>query len=95
MPRKGSDPGTRVVNAAVGTVAAFGARKLATFLWRRITGKNPPAHPEDPQVALGEAIIWGVVLATSVHTAKMLATRAAHGRLTTSTPDAELPSGTE
>ncbi len=66
---KGS-AGSRVVTALVGAGAAFGARKLLFFGWKKITGKEPPEHPEDPQVGLGEALIWGVVLGAGVHTAR-------------------------
>jgi Protein of unknown function (DUF4235) len=68
--------GTRVVTALVGTLAAFVTRKVLFFTWKQVTGKEPPEHPEDPQVALREALIWGILLGAGVHTAKMLATRA-------------------
>jgi hypothetical protein len=77
MADKGASAGSRVITALVGACAAFAARKLLFFGWKKITGKEPPEHPEDPQVALGEALIWGIVLGAGVHTAKMLATRAA------------------
>jgi hypothetical protein len=66
----------RAINALAGAAAAFGARKLITFGWKKLTGKEPPEHPEDPQVALREALIWGVVLGVTVSTARMLAMRA-------------------
>jgi Protein of unknown function (DUF4235) len=68
--------GGRAVNALAGAAAAYGARKLITFGWTKLTGKEPPEHPEDPQVALREALIWGVVLGVTVSTARMLAMRA-------------------
>ncbi|MGO8961587.1 MAG: DUF4235 domain-containing protein [Streptosporangiaceae bacterium] len=67
---------SRAVNALTGAAAAFGARKLITFGWKKLTGKEPPEHPEDPQVALREALIWGIVLGATVSTARMLAMRA-------------------
>ena len=71
-----SGGGSRLVSALVGAGAAFLARKILSFGWTKITGKEPPEHPEDPQVALREALIWGIVLGAGVHTARMLATRA-------------------
>ena len=71
-----SSGGSRLVSALVGAGAAFAARKILSFGWTKITGKEPPEHPEDPQVALREALIWGMVLGAGVHTARMLATRA-------------------
>ncbi len=67
---------SRAVSALVGAGAAFAARKLLIFGWKTVTGKEPPEHPEDPQVALGEALIWGVVLGAAVAAARLLATRA-------------------
>jgi hypothetical protein len=75
MAGKGS-AGSRLVSALVGASAAFLARKVLSFGWTKITGKKPPEHPEDPQVALREALLWGIVLGAGVHTARMLATRA-------------------
>ncbi len=66
----------RAVTALAGAAAAFGARKLITFGWKKLTGKEPPDHPEDPQVALRDALIWGIVLGATVSTARMLAMRA-------------------
>lgn len=71
-----SSAGGKVISALVGAGAAFAARKLLSFGWKKITGKEPPEHPEDPQVALREALIWGILLGAGVHTARMLATRA-------------------
>lgn len=76
MSAKKADAGTRAISAVAGMAAAFVARKLLTFAWTRATGRKPPEHPEDPQVALGEALAWGIVLGAGVHTARMLATRA-------------------
>jgi hypothetical protein len=67
--------GSRLVSALIGAGAAFLARKVLSFGWTKITGKKPPEHPEDPEVALREALIWGIVLGAGVHTARMLATR--------------------
>jgi hypothetical protein len=76
MSGKKGGAGGRVVSALVGAAAAFAARKLLFFGWKKVTGKEPPEHPEDPQVALREALIWGILLGAVVSTAKLLATRA-------------------
>ncbi len=75
MPGKRSGGTNKLTNAIIGAIAAFAARKLLFFAWKKITGKEPPEHPEDPQVALREAVVWGLVLGAGVHTARMLATR--------------------
>jgi hypothetical protein len=81
MSGKRADGGNRVVTGLAGFAAAFGARKVISFVWKRITGKEPPEHPEDPQVALGEALAWGVVIGAGVHIARLLATRATVKRI--------------
>lgn len=78
--KKGSSGGSKVVNALAGAAATFVARKVLVVAWKKITGKEPPEHPEDPQVALSEALIWGIVVGVGVSTAKLLATRATSGR---------------
>ncbi len=80
--------GSRVLTAVAGTVAAFVTRKLLFFAWKQVTGKEPPEHPEDPQVALREALVWGILLGASVQAAKMLATRATN-RHSKGEPDAQ------
>jgi len=79
MAGKGASASSKAVTALAGAAAAFVARKVLTFAWKRATGKEPPDHPEDPQVALAEALVWGVILGAGVSVAKMLATRAASG----------------
>jgi hypothetical protein len=81
MSGKRADVGSRAVNGLVGMAAAFGARKVMIFAWKQVTGKEPPEHPEDVQVALREAILWSIVIGAAVNTARLLATRAAARRM--------------
>lgn len=74
--KQGGSAASRAISTLAGVGAAFAARKLLSFGWKTVTGKAPPDHPEDPQVALGEALIWGVVLGAVVGAARLLATRA-------------------
>ena len=76
MADKRGDGASKAMSTVAALGAAFVARKVATIAWTKVTGKEPPEHPEDPQVGLGEALIWGIVLGAGVHTARMLATRA-------------------
>jgi hypothetical protein len=80
MASRRADPATRVVSGVLGMAAAFGARKVIRVGWKKITGREPPEHPEDPQVALGEALVWGVLMAAGVQAARMLAVRVANRR---------------
>jgi len=66
----------RLVTTLAGAAATFVVKKLLSIVWKQVTGKAPPEHPEDPQTALREALIWGILLGAAVHTAKMLAVRA-------------------
>ena len=69
--------------SAFSLVAALGAAALAkkglNTSWRAATGKNPPENPADPDVSIGEAVMWAAVSGTLVGVARMLASRrAAH-----------------
>ncbi|MGN6790885.1 MAG: DUF4235 domain-containing protein [Streptosporangiaceae bacterium] len=75
MPDKGSDIGSKAVTALAGAAAAFVARKAIIFAWTKATGKEPPGKAEDPEVAIGEAIVWTVVLGIGVAVARVLAVR--------------------
>lgn len=94
MSGKGGSISSRAMSGIAGAAAAFAARKLIVFLWTRITGKEPPEHPEDPQVALGEALGWALMVGAGMQTARVLATRMTSGR-THSEPDqpADIPAG--
>jgi hypothetical protein len=78
--KRGGGGPPKILSTLAGAVAAFGAKKLIFFIWKQVTGKEPPEHPEDPQVALREAIVFGIVLGAAVQTARLLATRATSGR---------------
>ena len=82
------DLGTKITSAVAAMAAAFIARKLITFAWTKATGKEPPTHPEDPRVALTEALSWSVLTGVTVKAARLLATRAA-ARRTYSNPELE------
>jgi len=74
--KQGGSAASRAISTLAGVGAAFAARKLLSFAWKTVTGKAPPEHPEDPQVALGEALMWGVAVGAAVGAARLLATRA-------------------
>jgi hypothetical protein len=75
MPDKGGDFGSKAVTAVAGAAAAFVARKVIVFAWTKATGKEPPGKAEDPDVAIGEALAWTVVVGLGVAVAKVLAVR--------------------
>ncbi|MDR2983612.1 MAG: DUF4235 domain-containing protein [Nocardiopsaceae bacterium] len=75
MPDKGADISSKAVTALAGAAAAFVARKAIIFAWTKATGKEPPGKAEDPEVGIGEAIAWTIVLGIGVAIAKLLAIR--------------------
>ena len=77
---KKADLTTRLVGGVAAMAAAFVMRKVITMAWTRVTGKEPPTHPEDPHVALTEALGWAVLTGVGVEAARLLATRAAAKR---------------
>ena len=74
--KKKEDIGTRVFNGLTTMAAGFVARKAVTYVWTKVTGKEPPANPEDPGVALLEAFSWSVLTGVTVATFRLLAIRA-------------------
>ncbi len=82
------DLGTKVISMVAAMAAAFVARKVITMAWTKATGKEPPTHPEDPQVALSEALSWSMLTGVTVEAARLLATRAA-ARRSHAGPDCE------
>ncbi len=68
---------SRALGATAAFAAGYGARKLVTLGWKRITGKEPPNDPHDPRVGVGEALAWAVALGVSMEVARLLAGRAA------------------
>jgi hypothetical protein len=81
MADKHGNFASRAIGGLAAVAAAFATRKVMTLAWKRITGKEPPQHPEDPEVALVEAVGWAAVMAVAMATARLLAIRLATRRL--------------
>ncbi len=77
---KKAELSTKIISGVAAMLATFLARKVVTFAWTKVMGKEPPAHPEDPDVALAEALGWSVLTGVIAGAAKLLATRAAARR---------------
>lgn len=54
-------------------LGAMAARKTMTFAWKALSGKEPPANPEHPEVTWGEAASWAVASGAAVGLARMVA----------------------
>lgn len=72
---------TRAASGIAAFAAGYCARKGIIFGWTRLTGKPPPEEPEDPDVALVEAIGFAIVAGVGMEIARLLATRAIAKRL--------------
>jgi hypothetical protein len=83
MAAKRADGSSRLAGMVAAFIAASIVRKAITVGWKRVTGKEPPTDPQDPDVALKEALGWAVVMGVGMEAARLLATRAATTRLRT------------
>jgi hypothetical protein len=81
MADKRGNFGSRAVGGVAALAAGFATRKAMTLAWKRITGKEPPEHPEDPEVRLAEAVGWAAMMGVAMATARLLATRMATRRM--------------
>jgi hypothetical protein len=70
-----------IIRGLAAAGAMYIARRTVIILWRTISGKEPPLHPEDPQVSLPEAVSWAALTAATMQTARLLAIRAADSRM--------------
>jgi Protein of unknown function (DUF4235) len=77
MSDQRADMTTKIAGGIAAFAAAYAARKLIAFAWTRATGREPPVHPEDPDVGLKEALGWAMVTGVVMEAARLLATRAA------------------
>jgi Protein of unknown function (DUF4235) len=92
--KKKEDIGTRVFNGLTTMAAGFIARKAIAYAWTKVTGKQPPINPEDPGVALVEALSWSVLTGVTVAAVRLLAIRAV-ARRTLSGADREPANATD
>jgi len=74
--RDKEDIGTRIASGLATMSAAYLAHKLLKFAWIKVTGKEPPTNPEDPRVALAEALSWAALVGTTIGAVRVLAIRA-------------------
>jgi hypothetical protein len=77
MPGKGADFSSKAINALAATAAGFVARKAISFAWTKATGRQPPDAAEDPQVGIGEAVVWALIAGAGVGVARALAVKLA------------------
>lgn len=74
------DMAWRVVGGLVGLGTAWAARKLLGIVWVRATGKEPPIDPDSPEVSMGEAIGYAVLMGVGMSVAQIVVNRTAKKR---------------
>ncbi len=89
MAGKGGDYSSKAMTAVAGAAAAFIARKAIFFVWTKVMGRKPPGKAEDPEVAIGEALAWTVIIGAGVAVAKLLAVRTTARHALKSSPPQE------
>lgn len=72
-------------------LAGIASLRAVNFGWRLVTGRQPPATPENPEVTMREAAIWAVMSGAVAQLAKIVVTRKAVNYWLRST--GELPPG--
>ena len=70
----------RVIGGLTGLATAWAARKLLGFAWVKATGKEPPLDPDSPEVSMGEAIGYAVVMGVGMSVAQIVVNRTAKKR---------------
>ena len=65
------------MSLVAGLGAAALTRKLLDHSWKAASGKNPPENPADPDVSIGEAVLWAAITGAAVALARMVAQRRA------------------
>jgi len=89
MAAKGAGGTSRAIGMVSSLIAGSIARKVITFGWKRVTGKEPPTDPHDPDVALKEALAWSLVVGVGMEAARLLVTRAVTTRMRGAHADAD------
>ncbi|MFG3442043.1 MULTISPECIES: DUF4235 domain-containing protein [Nonomuraea] len=80
MAEERPDVAWRVVGGLVGLATAWAARKILGFVWVKTTGKEPPVDPDSPEVSMGEAIGYAVVMGVGMSVAQIVVNRTAKKR---------------
>jgi hypothetical protein len=62
-------------------------KKAIAFGWKRVTGKEPPSDPQNPDVALPEALAWSILVGVGVEAVRLLATRTVTARMRNANAD--------
>jgi hypothetical protein len=65
--------GYKILAVLASFLGAMLARKGVAAAWKLVSGNEPPANPEHPDVTWGEAAAWAVISGAVVGLARMVA----------------------
>jgi hypothetical protein len=65
--------GYKLMALVASIFGAMLARKALTLTWKTVSGKEPPANPEHPEVTWAEAMSWAIASGAVVGVARMVA----------------------
>ena len=67
----------KALNGTTVVLATMVAEKGLEASWTTVTGKKPPADPENPDTSWGKPLAWAMVSGAVVGATRLAATRAA------------------
>ena len=91
MPGSREPLSSRMLKGAAAFVAAVAFDRGLHAGWRLVTGREPPAAPDDKQIPLGVAAAWAALFGAGVAGARMLASRSAGALLVPRSQQQGLP----
>lgn len=74
------DVAWRVAGGLLGLLTAWVAKKVLGWAWVKATGKEPPLDSESPDVGMGEAIGYAVVMGVGMSVAQIVVNKTAKRR---------------
>ncbi len=87
MAAKNASPATKLAVMVSALVVGSLTKKAIAFGWKRVTGKEPPADPQSPDISLTEALAWSIVVGVGVEAARLIATRTVTARMRNASGD--------
>lgn len=74
------DVAWRIIGGLVGLATGWVMKKLLGLVWVKATGKEPPVDTDSPEVSMGEAIGYAVLMGVGMSVAQIVVNRTAKKR---------------